>query len=176
MSWVLLSLRKSELKRTHADYVAQDLKISREERQASRRYQYEQTLVQNGQRSALRNLQDQYKTARKSYTDSLAQAKEDLGSIDPNDAQAIAYQNAEISRLQNEMDQLRADYESDVNDEKTVWEEDLQAIEEEANDTETMYEQEKVKVETQMEAVAQELQAVSEAISQQIQNETIKIS
>ena len=39
-----------------------------------------------------------------------------------------------------------------------------------------MYEQEKTDVETQMEVVAQELQSVSDAVSNEIQQCTIKLS
>ena len=84
--------------------------------------------------------------------------------------------SADIQAVNEQINQLRLDYEEKVNSERQIWEGDLALLEEEANDTETRYEQEKVRIETQMEAVAQELQAVSQAISQQIQNETIKIS
>lgn len=193
MSWVMLSLRKKELKRAHADYVAQELQISREERQASRRYQYEQTCVQNDKNQETRDAKDAYKDTRTNITDKMsalrkAASEQSDASIMTNEdgtttatkvpsiADYVDTSGMTLNDYQRELDAAKEDYESQNNDIATYWEDELQMIEEEANDFETFYEQEKVNAETQMEAISQEISSVDQAISSEIQNNTIKLS
>lgn len=191
MSWVMLSLRKKELKRAHADYVAQELHISREERQASRRYQYEQTCVQNDKNDQSRELQNEYKANRSDITEKMSALRKAASEQNDNstneDGNSTATKVTSISDFvdnygktlndyQNELDAAKEEYESQNNDIATYWEDELQMIEEEANDFETFYEQEKVNAETQMEAISQEISSVDQAISSEIQNNTIKLS
>ena len=77
MTWVLLSLRTTELQRLHSDYVAEDLKITREERRMSRHYQYEQSVIMNSQNKALSELRADYNTNRANLYDQIKQYRED---------------------------------------------------------------------------------------------------
>ena len=250
MSWVLLSLRKSELKMVHSQYVAEDLQISRQQRKDARHYQYEQMIVRNDQRSQIASLYAGYKTTRdqqngvvKQKRDSLKLENQTISALDSDicdydaEIRAIELQqrlaeagtrkqeprednakpedltpsqmnadeletrlaqlntakeqaekqrnqavtnkealNNDIADAQTAINTAKEDYEKDAGDVKDLAEDDLETIENEANDVDSMHEEEKVQIETQMEAVSQELQAVSDAISQQIQNECIKLS
>ena len=180
MSWVLLSLRKKELKRTHAEYVSRDLQISREERQMARRYQYEQTCVQNEQSTEQRDLRTQYTDKRSSLYDQIEALRKEIDAQEgDNKIGSSDYRNSNgytINDLYKQIDDLKEDFNESVNLSKTYWEDELAMIEEEANDAETILEEEKVNIETQMEAISQELEAVSQAISQEIQSNAIKLS
>jgi hypothetical protein len=59
---------------------------------------------------------------------------------------------------------------------KTFYEGECEILEQEAADREAELDEEQVTVEAQMEAISQEMQAVSDAISNEIQNSTIKLS
>lgn len=183
MGWVTLTLRKTELKRTHADYQMRDLQISREKRQMARRYHYEQTLAGNDQNGALRDLREGYSSDKQSLYDAMTairQAVRDEKDKDENSTVSTqTYEDAQgktVADYQKELDEIKEEYEEQTNSIKTYWEDELEMIEEEANDTETTLDQEQVEVEAQMEAVSQEMQAVSEAISSEIQSSTIKLS
>ena len=170
MGWVVLTLRKKELKRTHADYQMRDLQIAREQRQMSRQYQYEQSVIQGQQNEEVRDLRTSYNYQRSSLRDQLSVLREDHSESGSSETAA------EIADIQSELEQLQLTYSENTNDVKTFYETELAMIEEEANDIETMYEQEKVDVESQMESVSQEIQSVSDAISNAIQQSTIKLS
>lgn len=60
MGWVVLTLRKTELKRTHADYQMDLLRISRQKRQMAREKHYNQTVTRNQQSAATRELKNIY--------------------------------------------------------------------------------------------------------------------
>lgn len=60
MGWVTLTLRKTELKRTHADYQMELLQISRTKRQMARQYHYQQLVARNDQSAELRNAKAAY--------------------------------------------------------------------------------------------------------------------
>ena len=77
MGWVVLTLRKKELKRTHADYQMRDLQIAREQRQMSRQYQYEQSVIQGQQNEEVRDLRTSYNDQRSSLRDQLSVLRED---------------------------------------------------------------------------------------------------
>ena len=176
MGWVTLTLRKTELKRTHADYQMRDLQISREKRARAREYAYEQTLANNDQNTTLRDARTIYNQDRDSLYQQMNQLRQDAQAAGQN---ANTYTNTNgdtLASLQQQLDDLKENYQAETNDTKTFWEDELAMIEEEANDTEVMLDQEQVEVESQMEAISQEMQAVSEAISSEIQNSTIKLS
>lgn len=63
MGWVTLTLRKRELKQSHAYYQIRDLQISREERQLARRKQHETSVIQNDQQKSLQPLKTSYNEA-----------------------------------------------------------------------------------------------------------------
>jgi hypothetical protein len=67
MGWVTLTLRKTELKRSHSDYQMRLLQISREKRQMARQKHYEQTLIRNDQNADLRLARDNSAIASDSY-------------------------------------------------------------------------------------------------------------
>jgi len=161
MGWVTLTLRKTELKRSHSDYQKQLLDISRRKRQMARENHYEQMLVRNDQAMELRQEKAWYTEARDGINEQLQ--NENLSESD------------RVS-IQNELTGLQEDYQFKVNDIKTMYEDDLAMLEEEANDEETALDQEQVEVEAQLEAISAEIEAVGEAISSQIQASTIKLS
>lgn len=170
MGWVVLTLRKKELKATHAGLQMRDLQIAREQRQKSREYNYEQSVIQKEQSDELRDLKDPYNSQRKGLKDQISAMRNDEKENDGLD------HSGEISDLQEELQQAQLDYTESVNESKSFFESELAMIEEEANDVETQFEQEKTGVEAQMESVSQEIQSVSDAISNAIQQSTIKLS
>ena len=188
MSWVLLSLRKSELQQLHSQYVVEELQISRQQRQDARHYQYQQIVLQNDQSKEKNEKNSSYRSARDDIRKSIKELYAELSECNAASKEGNEYRdiydnlkdkdsiNAEITELQNQLSDLKENHEAEMNDIATYYEDELAMIEEDSADTETQHEQDKVRVETQMEAVAQELQAISQSISQQIQNETIKIS
>lgn len=161
MGWVTLTLRKTELKRSHSDYQKELLDISRRKRQMARENHYEQLLVRNDQTEELRNMRTAYTTARDAINQQLE--NENLTAEDR-------------TAIQNQLTALQEDYQGDVNDTKAMYESDLSMLEEEANDEETALDQEQVEIEAQLEAISAEIEAVGEAVSSQIQASTIKLS
>ena len=67
MGWVTLTLRKRELKQSHAYYQMRDLQISREKRQLARQKQYETAVIQNNQEKALLPYKTSYNEAMDEY-------------------------------------------------------------------------------------------------------------
>ena len=132
MGWVVLTLRKKELKRTHADYQMRDLQIAREQRQMSRQYQYEQSVIQGQQNEEVRDLRTSYNDQRSSLRDQLSVLREDQSESGSSETAA------EIADIQSELEQLQLTYSENTNDVKTFYETELAMIEEEANDIETM--------------------------------------
>ena len=242
MSWVLLALRKSELKMTQSQYVARELQISRAQRKDARYYQLEQMFVRNDMRNQTNTLYNTYKTARDNCRGEIKKQRgiyNDQRTLELNlnsektklELQKTMYQNklnalsssssgtgttptttgqlsqAELETLIRDLETKIADktteintaigkketannkiteeqealadaketYETESNEAKNLGEEDLESLETEANDVDTAHEEEKVQVETQLEAIKQELQTISQAISEYIQSETIKI-
>lgn len=190
MGWVTLTLRKAELKRTHADYQMELLNISRTKRQMAREYHYEQTCVQNDMNEELNALYANYTAQRDAATSAMTnasststgddtvlaggQTQSELESGSSSTSSGIdteAYNQAQI-----ELNKAKEDYEYQKNMVKQNWEDELAMIEEEANDTETMLDQEQVEIEAQLEAISAEIEAVGEAVSSQIQSSTIKLS
>ena len=172
MGWVTLTLRKTELKRSHADYQMELLQISRTKRQMARHYHYEQSVLRNEQNSIMRQLRDDYDAEREYLNEGLSQANAAGGTIqNPNTGQTVT-----SSQLQNDLDEARLKYQEQVNQEKQRIEDEMALIEQEANDTETDLDQQQVEIEAQLEAISAEIEAVGEAISSQIQASTIKLS
>lgn len=161
MGWVTLTLRKTELKRSHADYQKQLLDISRTKRQMARQYHYEQTVARNEQNTQLRTMRVAYRENRDTISAGLQ--NEDIT-------------DAERAEIQTNLANIQQDYQEEVNEVKTMWEEELAMIEEEANETETDLDQQQVEIEAQLEAISAEIESVGEAISSQIQASTIKLS
>lgn len=170
MSWVLLALRKTELQHTHSELVYQEMQLSRESRQMARHYQYEQLLVKNDQSSALRACKSTYDATADAIREEIKTVRGG-GTVDDGNGNSLT-----LDDLYDLLDAAKEDYQLAVNTEKDYWESELATLEEEANDIETQYQDDKTVIETQMEAVSQELQAVGQAISQEIQQEVIKLS
>ena len=82
----------------------------------------------------------------------------------------------EIANLEAALEQAQEDREYEINEAKTLWEDELEMIEAEANDVEVIYQQEQTEIETQLEHVTNELQAVKDSTSSEIQNGTIRLS
>ena len=193
MGWVTLTLRKAELKRTHADYQMELLNISRTKRQMARQYHYRQTCVQNDMQEELSNLYADYVTRRDAATSAMrvsttttttngddsvlaggqtrSEFESGSSSTTSSSIDTEAYNQAQI-----ELNAAKEDYEQLKNIAKQNWEDQLAMIEEEANDTETMLDQDQVEIEAQLEAISAEIEAVGEAVSSQIQSSTIKLS
>ncbi len=184
MSWVILALRKQELKRAHSDYVAQELQISRQTRAEARRYHYEQLLVRNDQNEKLDELKSIYNNSKDEINDRIKALKATVDSENEgkDTKDKISYnefydtEGKSLAEYNTMLNEAQENYQQDVMNTKTYWEEELAMIEEEANDTETMLEEQKVEIETLMEAISQEIQAVDQAISTEVQNSTIKLS
>ena len=177
MGWVTLTLRKTELKRSHSDYQMKLLQISREKRQMARQKHYEQTVIRNDQSSDLRAARDYYNSQRDALNAHLdnAAANNGVTGWDEN-GDGAADGNKSASQIQDMLDDERLLYQEQVNEIKAEAEAQLEMLEVEANDAETALDQEQVEVEAQLEAISAEIEAVGEAISSQIQSSTIKLS
>ncbi len=169
MGWVVLTLRKKELTRTHADLQMQDLQIAREKRQLCREKHYEQCVVKNAQSAELRD----FKTAYNAERDSI---RSQISVLQTDQKQDGVDNSLEIADLQRDLEDAQLDYTDNVNSTKSFYENELAMIEEESNDIETQYDEDKVSIEAEMESVAQEIQALTDAISNEIQKTTIKLS
>ena len=285
MGWVTLTLRKRELKQSHAYYQMRDLQISREKRQLARQKQYETAVIQNNQEKALLPYKTSYREAMDELNQKrsllnkylqiareMANGNQDIVADDPSAIQVpssngkyvkkadgeicdktdakgnqtgqfVTYKDIKtndegqyyypgdstwgsasapagiepedltrfdfvdlsgviteyslpdlsgiteddissistnvnniISQLQIEIQDLQTEHTNNVNFTKTLYENELAMLEEDANDKETMLDLEQSDVDSQMEAVSQEMQAVSEAVSSEIQNSTIKLA
>ena len=175
MGWVTLTLRKTELKRTHADYQMQLLGISREKRQMARSYHYQQTLVQNDMNDELRSIRSTFDEAKTNAREGMNNARGN-GETDVNGEPVEDFDQEAYDQAQQDYQDAKERYERETNDAKQMWEDELAMIEEEANDTETMLDQEQVQIEAQLEAISAEIESVGEAVSSQIQASTIKLS
>ena len=194
MGWVTLTLRKTELKRSHADYQMELLKISRTKRQMARQYHFQQSEIRNEQQIMLREFRNNYNEQRSLMNEFLSSANQNGGSTTIGEQQVDANGNqmfdnngdpifvtgtekvVTATELQNDLDELRLEYQEEVNATKMMYEDELAMIEEEANDTETDLDQQQVEIEAQLEAISAEIEAVGEGISYQVQASTIKLS
>lgn len=240
MGWVVLTLRKTELKRTHSDYQMELLRISRRKRQMAREKHYNQTLIRNEQSSATRALKNLYNQQKDSinangtyqdinnlfniedytqttgtnsvsslmnsgyyddddYTPSgdtssesgiewgdnvtnyTKEAQEALqtqlaGQDFSNTSTSSSSSSLTSQEKLNLLDDAKEDYLYLSNEIKTMFEDELEMLEEEASDEETNIEQEQTEIEALLESITQEMDAVGQAISSQIQSGTIKLS
>ena len=165
MGWVTLTLRKTELKRTHADYQMELLEISREKRKMARENHYEQSILSNRRNTDNKIAYQNYKAGRDSQNEAIS-------NIDTSTEEGRkSYEDA-----QRQLNSAKEDYEQAKLERESEFEEEMARLEQEANDIETMLDQEQVEVEAQLEAISAELESVGEAISSQIQSSTIKLS
>ena len=206
MGWITLSCRSKEDLSCKANYQFRLLQVSREQRQKAREYQFMQTQTQNNQQENVRNIRSNYDATIEANRDSLATARKLLSIIEKQEANAngtgsytltqdeldflanaqqtipaLANANStqietEIANLEAALEQAQEDREYEINEAKTLWEDELEMIEAEANDVEVMYQQEQTEIETQLEHVTNELQAVKDSTSSEIQNGTIRLS
>ena len=174
MGWVTLTLRKTELKRTHADYQMELLQISREKRQMARQNHYDQLVARNDGQATMRSLYTDYKAQRDAIN---GQIDDYYGSdVTGEDGEITDSQQREIDNLKGDLDEAQEQYEQNKMEAQQEMEDELARIEEEANDIETSLDQEQVEIEAQLEAISAEMEAVGEAVSSQIQASTIKLS
>ena len=120
MGWVTLTLRKRELKQSHAYYQLRDLQISREKRQLARQKQYQTASVQYEQEQRLAPIKDNYRVNRQSIMDQISALREEEknAGIDEN-GQKVTDNSGQISDLQLQLSNLQLEYTEDVNNEKT---------------------------------------------------------
>ena len=181
MGWVTLTLRKTELKRSHSDYQMELLSISRTKRQMARQYHYQQTSARSEGNTAVREAQTEYMSAFDTYREAAKASRNSSSNSGGNTGNNNSNSNngSTYSALDDARDALEAaklKYERDKMDAQTIMEDELARLEQEANDTETMLDQEQVEVEAQLEAISAEIEAVGSAISQQVQASTIKLA
>jgi len=188
MGWVTLTLRKTELKRTHADYQMELLEISREKRQMARVYHYQQSQARTQGNATIREAQNEYIDAFKQYRDTHsnttgATTTTSTTTTTPSSDGSSTSTTTTTQTPDNEreqaalaLDEAKLKFERDKMEAQNQMEDQLAMLEQEANDIETMYDQEQVEVEAQLEAISAEIEAVGEAISSQIQASTIKLS
>ena len=102
----------------------------------------------------------------------------DLSTIDENtDLSTLeSTVNSIQSSISYKLQEAQVTYQDSINAEKELWENELEMMEEEVGDQETELELEQTDIETQMEFISNELQAMNDAVSQGIQQSTIKLS
>lgn len=206
MGWITLSCRSKEDLSCKANYQFRLLQVSREQRQKAREYQFMQTETQNNQKSELRNIRSSYEATIETNREALNMARRVLSIVEKQEANAngtgsytitqeeqdlldlaqqtipaLANANStqietEISNLEQALEQAQEDREYEINEATSLWEDELEMIEAEANDVEVMYQQEQTEIETQLEHVSNELQSVKDSTSTEIQNGTIRLS
>ena len=170
MGWVVLTLRKTELKRSHADYQKQLLDISREKRRMARENHYEQTVARN---NGLLELDLAYQN----YKEQSNIAMQDMNNAYTTNADGTkTLDQQQYEGAQRGYTQLKEEYEHQKMMLQQEMDDEMARLEDEANDMETMLDQEQVQVEAQLEAISSEIESVGEAISSQIQASTIKLS
>ena len=86
MGWVTLTLRKKELKRSHADYQMRELQISREERQMARDYHYQQTVLTNDKNQQLNDIKEQYNDQKSDIREKMDAIREAVAEANNNQA------------------------------------------------------------------------------------------
>ena len=170
MGWVTQTLRKTELKRSHADYQKQLLDISREKRRMARQNHYEQTIARN---QGLMDLDIAYQNF-KIQSDAAMKDIDSAWTINADGSKTLDQQYYEGA--QHGYNTLKQDYEQQKLRLQEEMDQEMARLEDEANEMETMLDQEQVQVEAQLEAISAEIEAVGEAISSQIQASTIKLS
>ena len=131
MGWVTLTLRKTELKGTHANYQKQLLDISREKRKMAREYHYEQTVVRNDMNEELRNINSVYDAIKDQALADMDAATTTITNA--NGTTTTQTNQAAYEAAKRAYDQAVEDAERERNEAKTRWEEELAQIEEEAN-------------------------------------------
>ncbi len=174
MGWVTLTLRKTELKQSHSDYQKELLDISRRKRRMAREMHYEQLLFNNDYKLERDRLYSTYKTTVDGLRDLIKNEQQNPSLVDPNGNPVV--DQAKIDDWNRQIADEKEKYERENMLAQELRDEELQRIENEANDEETMLDQEQVEIEAQLEAISAEIEAVSEAISSQIQASTIKLS
>ena len=160
MGWVTLSLRKAELKQTHSDYQVQLLDISREKRYNHRNSMLEQLQVRNDSLDVVGDAKAAYLQTRDNIRQQLN------GVTDP-----IARED-----LMEQLRDAQEDYEMKKTDEENMRDAHLQTLEAEQAEMEAALDQLQTKVETQLEVISAEMEAVGEAISNAIKSSTMKLS
>ena len=170
MGWVTLTLRKTELKRTHADYQMELLEISRKKRQMARQNHYEQSVARNNGNAKLDSLFVNYEQD----LDAAMGVIEGTYTTNADGSKTADQQQYESA--QHDYAQVKNNYEHEKMLAQREMEEELARLEQEAHEIETQLDQEQVQVEAQLEAISAEIEAVGEAISSQIQASTIKLS
>ncbi len=158
MGWTTLTLRKTELRREHAEQEKRLLQISREKRQLERELHYEETCCSNRKTTELK-------------TNEFKQTMDSLKETRPDVSDSEAYQEWQTNYMS-----AKEDYEAAKVDINEYWDGVISDIEEESADRETLLEQEQTEIEASMEDVSQEIQSVGQAISTDIQSTALKLS
>ena len=153
MTWVSLSSRKYSLRKNMSNLELRDIQISRTLRQTHRQSTYDQQIL---------NIDKKYELdkAKKKYDMAIGNQPE-LGSPEREDW-LIEYRMA------------TEEYEAEKNDIANTFDEALARLEEENSDKEATLGQEQTYVESQFEAVKAEFDAISEAISADIEKSAVK--
>ena len=174
MGWVTLTLRKTELKRTHSDYQNRLLDISRTKRRMARESEYQQMLVIND----CSEERDSIFAACNAKVDPLkaniAAERANPTAQDANGNPVI--DQSKIDEWTRQINEAIEERTRQINEAEKMRDDELQSLENEASDEELILDQEQIQIETQLEAIKAELDAVGEAISSQIQDSTIKLS
>lgn len=159
MGWVSLTLRKESIRESIQNGQLDDINLSRKIRQNSRQLSLDQTLAQNEMQRQINAAKDE------SGYQELQKQRKDMSVSDPD------YENwsKEFSNAQEDFQELKTNIQAEFD---II----LQNLEEEATDKEQRMSDEQTILEANLEAWNQELQAVSEAISSNIESSKIKLS
>jgi len=155
MGWVSLSLRKQSLRQAINDTEMQDIALSRQLRSFQRQSSYDQTIFNNDKTQELRDAKEPLDEMRKNR----------LSVDDPN-----------YEEWREQYEEAKEDYEAEKLNINDYYDDIMNELEEESSDTESRIVNEQDQLQVQLEAMRQELESVSEAISSDIQSTAIKLS
>ncbi len=155
MGWVSLLLRKQTLRQSINEHQMQKIALSRQLRSYQRQSSFDETVFNNDKSQELR--------AAKEPLDALRKERPNVDSD-------------EYKEWQQEYNDAKEKYESEKIDINDYYDGILNELEEEATDEETRITTEQDELQAQLDNMSQELEALSDAISTDIQNTALKFS
>lgn len=155
MGWVSLLLRKQTLRQSINEHQMQKIALSRQLRSYQRQSSFDETVFNNDKSQELR--------AAKEPLDALRKKRPNVDSD-------------EYKEWQQKYNDAKEKYESEKIDINDYYDGILNELEEEATDEETRITTEQDELQAQLDNMSQELEALSDAISTDIQNTALKFS
>jgi len=153
MAWITLALRKQTLKAQVNELNYEDIQLSRKKRSVHRHLSYEQSIFNSQKKAELRDAKEEYLEIRDERPD-----------VDSED-----YEEWKV-----EYAAAQEDYQSEKQDIEDYYDDLNEQTEQEAQDEEDFIDEQITRVETQRDAMNQELQAITDQVKTEIESSAIK--